>query len=385
MFIPAISFKSTNNKYDTPSNAYKRVETMAIGTTAGTVASALLYKNKYSGKKLLLRSLETGALVGLTTDILILTAKSISNISNKQTIEPESGNKTQRIQHSLETIDIIPYRNKEFFIKLYSGANDDSADFKKYEKILADKNTCNKIFQDKEVLQASQEALLEINSKKIAEANEHGDNKTAKELEALNVLISKNLESNKQNSSQNSNESQKQNVSFKSIFNFFHNNNETLKQKAEVIVNRYASSAAATAGALANTGFGDTLALTLITKNMCKGIFKTYDCEGGYIAAITGASVGAVAGTNLLTKAATIWPGAGNALDATITYSLHQLEGRALIEFLEEYADDLDGMEDADIAAKYATRVKSGLNTIENDRVREILSKAIDKAFDVLL
>lgn len=165
----------------------------------------------------------------------------------------------------------------------------------------------------------------------------------------------------------------------------FHDSGNSLKQKAEVVVNRYSSSAAATAGVLANTGIGDTLALTLITKNMCKKVFKIYDCDGGYVAAISAAAAGAVLGTNLLTKAATVWPGAGNALNATITYSLHQVEGRALIEFLEDFGDNLYGMDDADIVAKYANRVKGGLDTIKNEKVRDILEKAIDKAFDILL
>ena len=266
---------------------------------------------------------------------------------------------------------------------MYAGTNSGDTNFEKYQKILENKDLCAKIFEDKKVLKASQEALKEVNIQKIIEANNNGNREAVKTLETLNALLEKSLVDNEIN--QQENKKTNSNVAFKSIFDLFHGSNETLKQKAEVVVNRYASSAAATAAALANTGFGDTAALTLITKNLCKNVFKIYDCSGGYIAAITAASVGAVAGTNLLTKAATIWPGAGNALNATITYSLHQLEGRALIELLEENADELNGIDDADALTNFISKVKAGVSCVRNEKVREILSKAIDKAFDLLL
>ena len=48
-------------------------------------------------------------------------------------------------------------------------------------------------------------------------------------------------------------------------------------------------------------------------------------------------------------------------------------------------ADSLDGLSDVDAVSKFAYRVKLGLNVIKNEKVKDILSKAIDKAFDFFL
>lgn len=358
--ISPISFR--NNAHNQPPDYKSRLKRMGTGMAIGTTGALIYYKNKnFESKKMWLRSLELGAFCGLTLDLVSMMFEIPKKV--KQT----------RIDANIDT---KPFKNKDFFINLYSGKETDSQEFINYQKILSDKVACQTLFRDKDVLKASQLALLEINNNKITEAINNKDLKVQKELEVLNSLLEKSLANNTNNEKQN-------NISFKAIWNVFHNNNESLKQKAEIAVNRYATSAAATAGILANTGVGDTFALTLITKNMCKKVFKIYGCEGGYVAAITAASVGSVAGTNLLAKGATIWPGAGNALNATITYSIHELEGRALIEFLEENADDLEGFGDAEAVAKFAYKVKSGLNFITNEKVRNILEKAIDKAFDV--
>ena len=42
-------------------------------------------------------------------------------------------------------------------------------------------------------------------------------------------------------------------------------------------------------------------------------------------------------------------------------------------------------MEDVDLMAKYSYRLKAGLDIIKNEKVRDIIEKAIDKAFQVLL
>lgn len=351
---------SSNKKY--ADNYNKRLMTMGTGMLLGTGAALCYYKNKQKNK-VILRSLEFGAMCGLTADLF------------KQVSEIPENIKQEKIQN----IDIEPYKDKNFFITLYSGNGKITPEFLKNQELLSDKNIANQIFQNKEVLQASQQALLEINNQKMKKAITNNDISTANELKMLNALLDKNNKT-----IQDKTKDENKNVSFKAIWNMFHKSNESLRHKAEVVVNRYSSSAAATAAALANTGIGDAAALTLITKNMCKKIFKIYDCSGSYVAAITTASVGAVLGTNLATKGATIWPGAGNAINATITYTLHQLEGRALIEFLEEYGDELGDCSDADAVAKYATRVKSGLGFIENDKVREQLEKVIDKTFNFL-
>ena len=151
-----------------------------------------------------------------------------------------------------------------------------------------------------------------------------------------------------------------------------------LKKRAEICVNRYASSAAATAGLLANTGIGDAAALTIITKNMCKKIFEIYDCTGGATTSIGLILAGKNLGVNLATKGAAMIPGAGNAINASITYTLHQLEGRALIELLEKYGDDFPDMSQLDLITKLNQGITSGIDLIENDTVRKALKKALD-------
>ncbi len=373
------NFKSIYNDYDKPSKVNNRLKTMAIGTLVGGSTAALYYykKKKYTGKKLFLNSLEMGAVVGLLADVTGLVTSTVENIKKKANV-PFKGN-----HKNIDNVDVTYFRNKDFFKKLYSNNLEIDSDFEKCRELLKDEAVCDKLFQDEQVLLASQQALLELISQRILEYEQVNDKETVKQLKILQILLQKAI--NKQDLDKNINNYNNNNVSFKSIFNLFHNSNETLKERAEVAINRYASSAAATAGALANTGVGDTFALTLITKNMCKRIFQIYGCSGGYVAALTSASVGAVLGTNLLSKAVTIWPGGGNALNATITYTLHQLEGRALVEFLEEYGDELEGMEDVDLMAKYSYRLKAGLDIIKNEKVRDIIEKAIDKAFQVLL
>lgn len=350
------------------SELYSRLATMGIGMAVGTTGALLCLKNKnYSSKKLWINSLEVGAALGLCADI----AMQLVNMPKRV--------KEHQLAKNLKDIDIENFKNKDFFINLYTGNRNDLENFEKYENVLANKEFCERLFQDNDVLKASQKALLEINYKKIEEAKNNNDLETIKDLEILNKLLEKNTK-NAPQSPANSNY-----LTFKGLFDFFHTNGEPLKKQAEITVNRYASSAAAAAAALANTGIGDSAALTIITKNMCKKIFKIYNCYGGYTAAIGAASAGAVAGTLLLSKATTIWPGAGNALNATITYSLHQLEGRALIEFLEESSDNLSGMSDVDAIMKYAYKIKLQLAFIENDKVREYAERAVDKAFDIFL
>lgn len=68
MNVTAINFASNQN-FDSSNSVKGRVSRMLMVTTIGAVASSLFYMNKYAGKKLFLRSLETGALAGLTADI----------------------------------------------------------------------------------------------------------------------------------------------------------------------------------------------------------------------------------------------------------------------------------------------------------------------------
>ncbi len=369
--INNLSFKYYLTQAEAKEELKKRGATICTGMLFGT-AGGLLYLGlikKHKGSKLWIPTLECGAALAFLMDITRMIINMPSDIK----------------RNKIEKTDITPFKDKNVFLSLYSGEivqgyNKD--DINKYNKLLLDKDFCNYLFKNKAVLNASQEALIEINNKKISEAKKSNDYKTVKTLEAVNEMLEKSKNNDKK---QEQSFGCKQNVSFRSIFNFFTNGSETMKQRAEITVNRYAASAATTAGLLANTVVGDTAALTLITKNMCKKIFRIYDCDGGYTAAISAVAVGAVAGTNLATKGATLFPGAGNALNATITYSLHQLEGRALIEFLEENHNNLSSMSEMDAVSSFGYRLKQGLDFIDNETVKKYLDKAIDKALDIVL
>ncbi|MBR1776662.1 hypothetical protein IJ750_06300 [bacterium] len=369
--INNLSFKYYLTQAEAKEELKKRGATICTGMLFGT-AGGLLYLGlikKHKGSKLWIPTLECGAALAFLMDITRMIINMPSDIK----------------RNKIEKTDITPFKDKNVFLSLYSGEivqgyNKD--DINKYNKLLLDKDFCNYLFKNKAVLNASQEALIEINNKKISEAKKSNDYKTVKTLEAVNEMLEKSKNNDKK---QEQSFGCKQNVSFRSIFNFFTDGSETMKQRAEITVNRYAASAATTAGLLANTVVGDTAALTLITKNMCKKIFRIYDCDGGYTAAISAVAVGAVAGTNLATKGATLFPGAGNALNATITYSLHQLEGRALIEFLEENHNNLSSMSEVDAVSSFGYRLKQGLDFIDNETVKKYLDKAIDKALDIVL
>ena len=111
----------------------------------------------------------------------------------------------------------------------------------------------------------------------------------------------------------------------KGIFDFgIFSSPQTKREKAEVIINRYATSAAGTSAILAQEpGVGlETAALTFITKTMIKKIFNTYERGGAFLGAITGTMAGSYLGVNAAKKAIAIVPGAGNAANATITYGL---------------------------------------------------------------
>lgn len=171
-------------------------------------------------------------------------------------------------------------------------------------------------------------------------------------------------------------------IAFNGILDYSIKSNNPYHQ-AEVFVNRYATSAAATAGALANTGVGDAAALTVITRSMCRKIFKTHGLPyGGYTATIGSTIVGAMVGTNLASTILTIWPKIGNAANATITYGLHQLTGRALNNMCNELTksgEDISHLKLADLACKYVNFLEMGLSGVENKHVMKYAKKFIEK------
>ena len=164
----------------------------------------------------------------------------------------------------------------------------------------------------------------------------------------------------------------------------FFRNKHARRQTAQKIVNKWSLSAATAAGVLANTGIGDTVALTYITKEMCKRIFRTYKMQGGYVAAISGVAAGTVTGGNLASKMLTVWPAAGNVANATVAYTLHQLTGRACIAFCEDVGVK-SNISNVDAVSKFGIRLKNGLSIIQNEKIRELVSAAIDKAINIVL
>ena len=131
--------------------------------------------------------------------------------------------------------------------------------------------------------------------------------------------------------------------SFGSIFNYgFFNKPKTRKQKAEALVNRYATATAAESALLLHVATPEieTGALTATTIKMCHHICKTYEMSGGAITALAAQVSGQLAGKamanygkNLILK---LIPDAGNAINATTTYAIHEMQGRAIIEWCEK-------------------------------------------------
>lgn len=231
----------------------------------------------------------------------------------------------------------------------------------------------DELCQDKKFISANNKALLEI-----ATANFNNSNNSEAKKEKLAVIIGA---LSLTDALLKANNTLWFKPSFNGLFSYSTISSDH-KKKAEVTINRYATSAAATAGALANTGVGDAIALTVITKNMCKSIFRTYNLKGGYTAALMPIAVGSVIGANLATTILTIQPGLGNIANGGITYGLHQLTGHALVAFCESVKDD-ELLSSTDAVARYGIRLKHGLDFIKNDTVREYARKAIDKTLDI--
>lgn len=258
--------------------------------------------------------------------------------------------------------------------EIYNNKTIKSKKIKTYAEILDNPQFTSEIFKNKKVLKASLIGLSKCVSEQLL------DKKTKfSDIEKL-CLIKGVLD---YNISLLNKEDTLKIPSFGKIWHFF-TDIVTPKNKAEIIVNRWSLSAAATAASLANTGIGDKIALTYITKEMCKRVFKTYEMNGGYTAAVTGVAVGTVLGTHAAATVLTTWPAVGNAANATISYALHQLTGRACIEFCEANKNSVY-MSDIDAVAKFGIQLKNGLNIIQNEKVRQFANIAIDKILDTVL
>ncbi len=271
-------------------------------------------------------------------------------------------------------IDITDLMSPTTFYELYSNKTNKDKKLKAYTQIFNNPELITELFQNKKILKASLLGLSKcVNEQLLDKKN------SPKDIENL-CLIKSVLDYNASLLNHNNITSI---PSFGKIWHFFTDITNP-KDKAEIIVNRWSLSAATTAAALANTGIGDKIALTYITKEMCKRVFKTYNLNGGYTAAITGVSVGAILGTHAAASVLTVWPAVGNAANATISYSLHQLTGRACIEFCEANKNN-PHMSNIDAISKFGIQLKNGLNIIQNDKIRHIARHAVDKILDTVL
>ena len=305
----------------------------------------------------------------------------IQNISLKnsfvfQKSNPYFAKKISRNEHSQLNYDAYSVKqnyktyiqsklkNKDILYSLYSDKDTGIP-----KDILNDENIMSDLYQDPEFLNASVSALkLVIEDKLNTDDLSQEDRATLSGWhnifamqEALYNDPSNSFETDAElNNTNNSKDKEKgikyssmpfiMQPSFGSIFNYgFFKKPKTRKQKAEALVNRYASAAVgAVVGGKAVSIYAiahgvpipssaiDTPALTIITNSMCHHICKTYEMPGGVTTAITSKVIGRLFGTSLANGISKLIPGIGSVANATSTYALHQATGRVLIEFCEK-------------------------------------------------
>lgn len=277
--------------------------------------------------------------------------------------------------------NIVTYlSNWENFYNLYSIKKAKTRQETEIIKKLQNPIIAQKLFANPKVIKASTIALIEIINENLKEEK---NNKKIEQQLLLKGILQTGLSVIQNN---NNNKALLKQCAFGNIFEYgIFYDPETNREKAEVIINRWSASAAVTAATLANTGIGDKIALTYITKEMTKRIFKTYDMKGAFLGTIIAIAVGSNVGALAASTALTICPGVGNFANATITYTLHQITGRAIANFCEENQDKCEHLSKADAVSKFTYRLKLGLDVIKNDKLRNIISKAIDKVVDTIL
>ncbi len=210
-------------------------------------------------------------------------------------------------------------------------------------KILNDKKFMTQLYNDTAFMKASVKALLAITEEKLQDNSL--DTKDKNELKIMYTLFLTQLamfDDSKDVFITNSKQwltakLQTKQPAFCSIFNYgIFNKPKTRRQKAEAIVNRHASKAAAESAILLQISTAiETVALTENTYKMCRRICETYEMPGTAITALLAQLSGAMAGKTAASWATKWFPGAGNAANATITYALHQIQGRAIISWCE--------------------------------------------------
>ncbi len=245
-------------------------------------------------------------------------------------------------------------KNKNTLYNLYA---DKDAGISK--EVLSDERIMNDLYKDPDFLKSSVLALKALLEEKLCDENlSKADRKALTGLYTLfsmqaylydNPLNSFKLEEESDETRKNIEQKTgympqlRYQPSFGTVFNYgFFNKPKTRKKKAEAIVNRYATLAAGESALLLNctTPGVETAALTTTTIKMCYDICKTYEMPGGavtsLIAQISGELAGKASANYLKNIILKFFPGAGNGVNAATTYSLHEIQGRAIIKWCEK-------------------------------------------------
>jgi len=247
---------------------------------------------------------------------------------------------------------------------------------KAIQEQLKDPKVIEKVMSNPKVMEASTKGLLQSVEKQFYEAYEKGEDQEKIEKLAFAALVlnsglasfedaPKTSKSKSKEAARMLNLPPSRQVAFGGLLNYgftdwLDGTKPSEHKKAEQITNRYATLAAGTAGALAQVKFLEPALLTTETKQMCKKIFRAYGRTGGWIAAISSTAGGFIAGSSIATAWLGAAPGAGNAANATITYSLHQLTGRACMMYCENMPIEADKkISDAEAKAKFVMKLKN--------------------------
>lgn len=200
---------------------------------------------------------------------------------------------------------------------------------------LNDPSVAMQVYQDKDVMNSLTRASIKLVDKQLLKTK---DKEQAEKLTFVKFILSAGLEAVEKSEAEKksgafSSEEDK-NLSFGAkgiwrVCTYWGGKNR--KERVDNIINRNATAASAAAGALAQTVVGDKAALTVITTRMCKNISKEHGLNGlATGSGIIGCAVGFAIGAQAAATAITVLPGAGNAINASIAYTLHQVTGRSL-------------------------------------------------------
>jgi len=255
--------------------------------------------------------------------------------------------------------DIFLKNNFKIEEKILKDAYLGNADVK-VQRYLNEPQNIKRLFDDPIFVKASVSALRKSLVEKLKEANDDNEKETliflisllGEEEKHLDLSI-KALKKDKRVRNKISSQSFQPAFGIANPFNYgFFIKPDTREKRAEAIVNRRASLAAAESAILLQAGPAiETSALTLNTIKMCHEICDTYQMSGGAVSSLVAQLTGSFAGKTLANFVLDKFPGLGNLANATITYTLHEITGRAIITWCKENYKNQD-IKDWDAAAR---------------------------------